>query len=209
MPKFPWQNRATRTSTTPNVKVYKPTNEKDLPDITTKSPSGTISFLDRLNCLHSRSEKEQTDLDADFTLLSLTNDGTKPPHGPIHLERPFDCKRWVLNSGRIIVYRQDNRELEEIKTAGGFHPRNLRLDTFESHMLKSSGYSYVSTSNVRLKPKSYGRYEYAILLEPGQAINTHKTLYNIHGIMSNPPRIIEYAVPGSISLAQIIGWKQS
>ncbi|MDR7342396.1 hypothetical protein J2X14_000784 [Pantoea alhagi] len=113
---------------------------------------------------------------------------------------------WVLNKDEMIVYRQDNRSLEEIVAAGGFYPRTETIGTIEDHMLGSrKEYSYVSTSVNRLNGGSYGNYEYAIILKRGQAVDMSNSLNKYYG--RNDP-IREFAVPGIISPDQIVGWRK-
>ncbi|WP_394388824.1 hypothetical protein [Shewanella woodyi] len=151
---------------------------------------------------------DQLPIDDDFQSLYISENTGSPVYGPVNLEKRFDSKRWVTNNEEMIVYRQDNRNLDEILASGGFQPRSLELGTVEDHMLKPSGYTYISTSNTRLNGGSYGKYEYAIKLQQGQGINTDQYLKNKFGDMSRKPtRMVEYSVPGPISPEQIIGWK--
>ena len=151
--------------------------------------------------------------DNDFELVTIQQSDVDniaaPEHGPVRLRKPFDYKRWVTNSEEIVVYRQDQRSLQEIIDAGGFYPRTLEIGTLEDHALGSTKeYSFVSTSDTRLKGGSYGKYEYKIRLNPHQAVNLPATLDRIHG---NPPKqynINEYSVPGFITPSQIIGWRE-
>lgn len=113
---------------------------------------------------------------------------------------------WVLNKDEVLVYRQDNRPLEEIIAAGGFYPKTETIGTIEDHMLGSTKeYSYVSTSVKRLRGGSYGKYEYAIVLKPGQAVDMSKSLNK--SFQRNDPTL-ELAVPGIISPDQIKGWRK-
>lgn len=127
-------------------------------------------------------------------------------HGPFNLDKRFSAKRWVTNKEAIMIYRQDNRSLDERIAAGGFYPQKETLSTIEDHMVGSRDqYSYVSTSIKRLKSGSYGKYEYAIYLEPHQGIDTAATLEVSHGIHSDS---IEFSVPGIITPGQIKGWRK-
>lgn len=113
---------------------------------------------------------------------------------------------WVLNKDEVLVYRQDNRPLEEIIAAGGFYPKTQQIGTIEDHMLGlRKEYSYVSTSVKRLKGGSYGKYEYAIVLNPEQAVDMSKSL-NKKSQRNDPT--LELAVPGIINPDQIKGWRR-
>lgn len=142
----------------------------------------------------------------DFTPVDLNRAWNEGMHGPFNLDKRFSAKRWITNKEPIIVYRQDNRSLDEIIAAGGFYPQKETLSTIEDHMVGSRDqYSYVSTSIKRLKSGSYGKYEYAIYLEPHQGIDTAATLEVSHGINSVN---VEFAVPGIITPGQIKGWRR-
>ncbi|CAI1564593.1 RHS repeat-associated core domain [Serratia quinivorans] len=146
----------------------------------------------------------------DFHPFNVNADiGGEAINGPANLTHRFDAKRWVVNEREQIVYRQDNRSPAEIITAGGFHTRTLDIGTVQDHILgKRSEYSYVSTSAKRLNPKSYGAYEYKIKLTPGQGINVAKYLEGIYGKMTaKKVESVEFSIPGSISLSQVVGWK--
>lgn len=96
-----------------------------------------------------------------------------------------------------MVYRQDNRSLDEIIVVGGFYPRKEKLGTIEDNMTGSHDqYSCFSTSINRLKSVSYGKYQYTIYLEPHQEIDTAATLKVSHGTPSDG---VEFAVPGIIT----------
>ncbi|AIA46964.1 RHS repeat-associated core domain-containing protein [Serratia sp. FS14] len=132
-----------------------------------------------------------------------------PVNGPVSLRKPFDYKRWVTNSEEIVVYRQDQRSLNEIIDAGGFYPRTLEIGTLEDHAQGSTKeYSFVSTSDKRLKGGSYGKYEYKIRLNPRQAVHLPATLDRIHGSPPKKYKINEHSVPGFITPSQIIGWRK-
>lgn len=146
------------------------------------------------------------EMPSDFTPVDLNRAWSESMHGPFDLEKRFSAKRWVTNKEPIMVYRQDNRSLDEIIAAGGFYPRKETLGSIEDHMTGSRDqYSYVSTSIKRLKNGSYGKYEYAIYLEPHQGIDTAATLEVIHGIHSDS---VEFAIPGIITPGQIKGWRE-
>ncbi|WP_261653597.1 scabin-related ADP-ribosyltransferase [Erwinia mallotivora] len=145
------------------------------------------------------------EMHTDFTPVDIERAWSESMHGPFDLDKRFAAKRWVTNKEPIIVYRQDNRSLDEIAAAGGFYPRKEKLGSIEDHMIGSRDqYSYVSTSIKRLKSGSYGKYEYAIYLEPHQGIDTAATLGVSHGIHS---KSVEFAIPGIITPEQIKGWR--
>ncbi|HGN0870456.1 TPA: hypothetical protein ACS7Z7_003715, partial [Providencia alcalifaciens] len=151
--------------------------------------------------------------DKDFEPVNISQSdvdrGAAPLHGPVNLRKPFDHKRWVTNDKEIVVYRQDNRSLDEIINAGGFYPRTLEIGTLEDHSQGSTKeYSFVSTSDKRLKGGSYGKYEYKIKLNPHQAVHLPATLDRIHGRLPQKYRINEYSVPGFITPLQIVGWRK-
>ncbi|MBE3902235.1 hypothetical protein HJ158_24530 [Vibrio parahaemolyticus] len=116
-------------------------------------------------------------------------------------------KYGITNSTVLEVYRQDNRSFEEIIASGGFHPKVANERGIESHMLSSGNYNFVSTSSSRLNEGSFGRFEYKIRLNPGQAVNTNLTLSRRYGT-TQEGRIVEFAVPDSIRPEQIIGWRE-
>ncbi|MBT9429960.1 enterotoxin A family protein [Candidatus Symbiopectobacterium endolongispinus] len=151
----------------------------------------------------------QSTPDDNFIPVNIIGNEDNPQHGPVNLKKRFDAKRWVTNEKEIIVYRQDNRSLNEIIEQGGFQPRTLEIGTIKDHILGSrSQYSYISTSSGRLKSNSYGRYEYKIKLAPHHGINSEKTLERIHGSMNTlSAKNVEYLIPGGISPSQIIGWR--
>ncbi|MGL6000540.1 MAG: scabin-related ADP-ribosyltransferase [Plesiomonas sp.] len=146
------------------------------------------------------------EMHTDFTPVDLKRVWSESMHGPFNLDKRFTANRWITNKNAIMVYRQDNRSLDEIIAAGGFYPQKETLGTIEDHMTGSRDqYSYVSTSIKRLKSGSYGKYEYAIYLTPGQGIDTAATLAVSHSI---PSASVEFAVPGIITPGQIKGWRK-
>ncbi|VDZ51445.1 Uncharacterised protein [Serratia odorifera] len=93
---------------------------------------GKIFFLKKILL----QKKDDTDKllnvkpDTDFELVNIQQSDVDkvaaPLNGPVNLRKPFDYKRWVTNSERIDVYRQDQRSLHEIIEAGGFLFQNAR-----------------------------------------------------------------------------------
>ncbi|WP_156484931.1 hypothetical protein [Erwinia sp. ErVv1] len=146
------------------------------------------------------------EMHTDFTPVDLKRTWAESMHGPFDVDKRFSAKRWVTNKEPIMVYRQDNRSLDEVIAAGGFYPQKEKLGTIEDHMTGSRDqYSYVSTSIKRLKSGSYGKYEYAIYLQPHQGVDTAATLEVSHSIHS---KSVEFAVPGIITPGQIKGWRK-
>jgi insecticidal toxin complex protein TccC len=179
---------------------------------TTERKKNEVGAVGGFFSLFRKSQPVSVVTEDDFVAVNIASNGGAPVHGPVNLKKPFDAKRWTMNRQSMIVYRQDNRGIEEIISAGGFQPRGLELDTLEDHMLKSRDYNYVSTSNVRLKGGSFGVYEYKIKLEEGQGIDTGAYLHSLFGAMTKKQaRITEFSIPGGISPMQIVGvrkWKK-
>jgi len=146
------------------------------------------------------------EMHTDFTPVDIKRTWAESMHGPFDVDKRFSAKRWVTNKEPIMVYRQDNRSLDEVIAAGGFYPKKEKIGTIEDHMTGSRDqYSYVSTSIKRLKSRSYGKYEYAIYLQPHQGVDTAATLEVSHCV---PSKSIEFAVPGIITPEQIKGWRK-
>ncbi len=176
---------------------------------TSSTAAGRVNepgVIDKVFNLFKRSKTVPVVTGDDFVAVNIVVNSGAPVHGPVNLKKPFDAKRWTMNRDPMIVYRQDNRGIEEVVGAGGFQPRRLELDTLEDHMLKSRDYNYVSTSDVRLKGGSYGAYEYKIKLVAGQGIDTGAYLRSVFGPMTKKEaRITEFSIPGAISATQIVG----
>ncbi len=173
---------------------------------TTERRGSKLGMVDKFFSLFKRSQPVPVVTEDDFVAVNIVVNSGAPVQGPVNLKKPFDAKRWTMNRDPMIVYRQDNRGIEEIISAGGFQPRELELDALEDHMLKSRGYNYVSTSDVRLKGGSYGTYEYKIKLAAGQGIDTGAYLRSVFGhLTKKQARITEFSIPGAISPTQIVG----
>jgi insecticidal toxin complex protein TccC len=172
----------------------------------TESRRSELGIIDKFFSLLKKTQPVPVVTEDDFVAVNIVVNSGAPVHGPVNLKRPFDARRWTMNRDPMIVYRQDNRGIEEVVNAGGFQPRELELDTLEEHMLKSRNYKYVSTSDVRLKGGSYGVYEYKIKLVAGQGIDTGAYLRTVFGAMiKKKARITEFSIPGAISPMQIVG----
>lgn len=86
------------------------------------------------------------EMHTDFTPVDLKRTWAESMHGPFDVDKRFSAKRWGTNKEPIMVYRQDNRSLDEVIAAGGFYPQKEKLGTIEDHMTGSRDqYSYVST----------------------------------------------------------------